>query len=201
MIIHALLAITVAVPLILAPVRVLAQADAGSIAKGKVVLPKNSGSVQDVVVYLQGKIGDPRPTKAVIDQKEMKFIPRVVAVAAGGSVEFLNSDPILHNVFSSSTVKRFDLGMFGKGESRTVLFETPGTVKLGCNVHPQMEAYILVLENNFFVHPDASGNFEIAGIPPGRYKLIAWHESLQLVETWVNLEAAKLRSLELRFKR
>ncbi|MBI4518505.1 MAG: methylamine utilization protein [Deltaproteobacteria bacterium] len=173
----------------------------GAIVKGTVTLPEQGGSPQDVVVSLEGSAGTPAPAKAVIDQKDMKFVPHVVAVVAGSTVEFLNSDAFLHNVFSTSAAKHFDLGMFGRGESRSVTFETPGVVDVKCNVHPHMEAFVVVLANPYFAQPDSQGKFQISGIPPGRYKLRAWHESLKAVETWVNLDPAKLQTVDLRFKK
>jgi plastocyanin len=173
----------------------------GASVKGTVSLPAESGAPSDVVISLEGSLGTPAPTKAVIDQKEMTFVPHVVAVAAGGSVEFLNSDPVMHNVFSSAAAKRFDLGMFGKGETRTVVFEKPGVVELRCNVHPKMRAFVVVLSNNYFAIPDARGNFQIAGVPAGRYQLRAWHESLPAVETWVNLDDGTVQSVDVRFKK
>jgi plastocyanin len=176
-------------------------AAAGTIVKGTVTLPEDSGSVTNVVVYLEGKIGVPTPGQAVIDQKNMQFVPHVLPVVVGSTVEFRNSDPVLHNVFSIAAPNNFDLGMFGQGESRRVTFSKPGIVRVRCNVHPGMLAYVLVLENSYFATPDDRGNFQISGIPPGRYKLRAWHESLPAVETWANLEEATLRTIDVRFTR
>jgi plastocyanin len=178
--------------------RAVAQND--RIVKGTVTLPADSGSVKDVVVYLEGTIGVPTPSKVSVNQKDMTFIPHVLPVAVGSTVEFLNSDDVLHNVFSNSATQRFDLGMVGRGESRSVSFDKPGIVELRCNVHPKMHAYILVLANNYFATPDERGNYQITGIPKGRYKLRAWHESLPPIETWANLEDATLRSIDLNFK-
>ncbi|MFQ5665610.1 MAG: plastocyanin/azurin family copper-binding protein [Candidatus Binatia bacterium] len=178
-----------------------APAAASDIVKGTVVLPRDSGSVRNVVVYLEGAIGTPMPSTVVIDQKGLKFVPHVVAIVKGSTVKFLNSDPVFHNVYSSSATKRFDLGMFAQGESRNVTFDTPGVVELRCAVHPKMQGFVLVLENNYFTTPDERGDFQIGGVPRGRYKLRAWHEALPAVETWVNLEEAKLRDIELRFHR
>src|SRR5262249_46231858 len=176
-------------------------ADDDRVVKGTVRLPSENGQARDVVIYLEGRIGAPAPRKAVIDQKEMTFVPHVVGVTAGSAVGFLNSDPVPHNVFSTSTAKHFDLGVFTRGESRAVTFNTPGGVELRCNVHPKMRAFVVVLENNYFAMPDEQGNFQISGIPAGRYKLRAWHEGLPPAETWVNLDDAKLRDVELRLQK
>jgi plastocyanin len=178
-----------------------ARAENDRVVKGTVHLPPDTGSVRDVVVSLEGHIGTPTPRKVVIDQKDLTFIPHVVAVAVGSTVEFLNNDTVPHNVFSTSAAKQFDLGIFERGESRTVTVDRPGVIDLRCNVHPKMHAFVLVLENNYFAMPDEHGDFEISGIPAGRYKLRAWHETFSPVETWVNLDDAKIRTVELRFQK
>lgn len=174
-------------------------ADTG-VVKGTVLLPPGMNSAADTVIYLEGRIGTPTPKTVTIDQQNQTFRPHVVAVVQGGTVEFLNNDTVLHNVYSASAVQRFDLGMFGGGERRTVKFDTPGVVELRCNVHPKMRAYVLVLENNYFATADKSGNFQISGVPAGRYKLRAWHEGLPVAETWANLDDASIRTVELRFQ-
>jgi plastocyanin len=193
-----LLAIAVTLPLVAAG-RAAAQND--RIVKGTVTLPPDSGSPKDVVVYLEGTIGTPTPGKGSVDQRDMTFIPHVLPVALGSTVEILNTDDVLHNTFSNSAAKRFDVGMFKRGESRSVTFDKPGIVELRCNVHPKMHAFILVLENNYFATPDERGSYQISGIPAGRYKLRAWHESLPPIETWANLDDATLRSIDLKFTR
>jgi plastocyanin len=178
----------------------IAQAQDDRVLKGTVSLPREAGSVRDVVVYLDGRIGTAKSGKSVVDQKGMMFVPHVSAVVVGSAIEFLNGDPVPHNVFSTSPAKHFDLGMFNKGESRTVTLDAPGIVELRCNVHPKMRAFIVVLENEYFTIPDDQGNFQISGIPPGRYKLCAWHETLPAIETWVNLDEAKIRTVDLRLQ-
>jgi plastocyanin len=170
------------------------------IVKGTVTLPPDSGAVTDVVVSIEGTVGTRTPSKASIDQKNMTFIPHVLPVVAGSTVEFQNNDDVMHNVFSNSPAQRFDVGMFGRGETRSVTVDKPGVVELRCNVHPTMHAFIVVLENNYFATPDARGNYEISGLPAGRYKLRAWHESLPAVETWANLDDATLRAVDIKFK-
>jgi plastocyanin len=170
------------------------------IVKGTVTLPPDSGSVTNVVVYIEGTVGTPTASKATIDQKNMTFIPHVLPVVVGSTVEFQNNDDVMHNVFSNSPTQQFDLGMFGHGETRRVTVDKPGVVELRCNVHPTMHAYIVVLTNNYFATPDERGNYQITGLPAGRYKLRAWHESLPAIETWANLEDATLRAIDLKFK-
>jgi plastocyanin len=112
----------------------------------------------------------------VVDQRDQTFVPHVVAVPVGGTVEFLNSDPYLHNVASSSPAKTFDLGMFGKGERRSVTFDQPGIVRVGCAVHPKMSAVVVVHPNPWAAVTDARGGYTIPGIPAGRYTVRLWHE-------------------------
>jgi plastocyanin len=185
---------------VLATFHVARAAENDGIVKGTVRLPADGGSPIDVVVYLDGATGTPTPAKVEMDQKAETFVPRVLAVPVGSSVEFRNSDPFLHNVFSTSPAKHFDLGMFGQGQSRSVTFDTPGVVEVRCNVHPKMHAYIVVRGNNYFSIPDAQGNFQISDLPPGRYKLVAWHPTLKPVELWVNLNEARLRTVNVDLK-
>lgn len=113
--------------------------------------------------------------KAAIDQRDMKFIPRVLAVAAGTTVDFPNNDKTFHNVFSNSEAKKFDLGLYPSGQSRSATFDKPGVVKILCNVHPNMEAYVVVKSHSYFSATDARGNYTLKGLPLGKYRLEIWH--------------------------
>ena len=116
-----------------------------------------------------------KTSKAVIDQKDMKFIPRVVPILVGTTVDFPNNDKTFHNVFSTSEAKKFDLGLYPSGESRSVTFDKPGVVKVLCNVHPNMEAYVVVKGHPNFSASDIQGNYRLNGIPLGKYRLEIWH--------------------------
>lgn len=134
----------------------------------------------DAVVYLErieGK-GFPAPAeKVVIDQKEMIFIPHVVPVLVGTTVEFRNSDPVLHNVFTPSAAgDKFNLGSWPAGVAKTYTFKKPGVVALLCNVHPEMSGYVVVVETPYFAVTDKAGNYTIKNVPAGTYRLAAWHE-------------------------
>jgi plastocyanin len=118
------------------------------------------------------QVGEPRPHLA---QKDQSFVPRVLAIAAGASVDFPNQDPIYHNVFSVSPTRRFDLGKYPRGQSRTVAFPHPGLVNVYCDIHSDMAAFIQVLPNHAFVRPDADGRYALPALPPGRYLLRWWH--------------------------
>lgn len=111
-------------------------------------------------------------------QKDQAFVPRVLAVAAGGAVDFPNLDPIFHNVFSVSPVKRFDLGKYPRGHSRRLVFGKTGLVQVYCDIHANMAGYILVLPNHAFARPDNGGAFTLPDLPPGSYALDVWHPDL-----------------------
>lgn len=111
----------------------------------------------------------------VLATRKKEFVPRVLVVPVGATVAFPNEDPILHNVFSVSGANSFDLGLYRKGPGKTAKFEQAGMVRVFCNVHQSMVAYIAVVETPFHAHPDASGAFRLS-IPDGAGTLEVWHE-------------------------
>jgi plastocyanin len=115
--------------------------------------------------------------KAVLDQKNLQFVPHVLVIQRGTTVEVPNSDPLKHNVFSISEAKRFNLGMYSQGESRSLTFQKPGIVQLSCAVHLQMSAYIVVVPNRYFAIAGPDGHFRIADVPAGHHRLRYWQES------------------------
>lgn len=152
--------------------RVVAVPLNGCVVTGKVpagVNPKNA------VVYLEGVpfTGRPAPMHKEMDQKNLRFIPHVLAITVGSQVTFLNSDTVNHNVFGVGA-DMFDLGTWPPGRKRTKTFSRPGEVAILCNVHPEMSAYILVLKHPYFAQPDALGRYKIAGVPPGTYTLVIY---------------------------
>jgi plastocyanin len=120
----------------------------------------------------------PKPPEAPFQlaTKHKEFMPRVLAVQVGSRVRFPNEDPILHNVFSVSPGNAFDLGIYRTGPPKEKRFEKPGVVRVYCNVHQAMVAYILVLDTAFFGSPAADGAFRLTGLPRGAGKLTVWHE-------------------------
>lgn len=110
-----------------------------------------------------------------MDQRDMKFVPRVLPVVVGTTVEFPNNDKTFHNVFSNSDAKKFDLGLYPAGKARSVTFDKPGVVKILCNVHPDMEAFIVVKSHSYYAATDARGNYRLNGVPLGKYRLEVWH--------------------------
>jgi len=134
------------------------------------------------VVYLEsaprGAFESVEPTHAVMDQRGERFVPHILAITTGTIVDFPNSDHIYHNVFSLSKTKRFDLGRYAAGKSQPVRFDRPGIVRVFCDIHSHMNAFILVFSHPFFALTDNDGRFHIDNVPPGTYNLIAWNEGL-----------------------
>ncbi len=110
----------------------------------------------------------------VIRQVNKTFTPAVSAVLRGTEVQFPNDDMIFHNVFSLSRTQRFDLGLYKSGSSKSILLRRTGIIDVYCNIHPDMAAKILVLDNPYFAITDAEGHFTIADVPPGTYPYVAW---------------------------
>jgi len=151
--------------------------DTGQI-KGKVKLGKGSDAA-NVYVFLKGdKLPYTAPkTPKQIAQKNKQFGPRVLAVLRGTTVEFPNGDKIMHNVYSRSTVTPFDLGHYKQGESKSVTFNKVGVIDIYCNIHPDMAATVLVVDNNFLTGVTADGSFELKDVPPGNWEVVAWQPS------------------------
>lgn len=157
--------------------------------RGKVELLARGGKgaakgsdVRQAVVFFEPK--EPRPTRApeapfVISTEDKEFRPRVLAIPRGSKVRFPNSDPILHNVFSVSGANSFDFGLYRKGPGQTRRFDAPGLVRVFCNVHHSMVAYIWVLATPYSISPAADGSFTLSGVPKGPGKLTVWHEQAE----------------------
>ncbi|MFQ6616881.1 MAG: beta-sandwich domain-containing protein [Fidelibacterota bacterium] len=135
---------------------------------------------KDAVVYLdrmEGRTFEAPGEPVHMDQRRMAFVPRVLPVLVGTRVDFLNSDDVLHNVFSPDKVAgRFNLGTYPQGEVRSKVFEIPGSAVILCNVHPEMEAYVVVVETPYFAVTDTDGSFVIHDVPGGTYTLKVWSE-------------------------
>ena len=113
---------------------------------------------------------------AIMDQRNETFVPHVLAITTGTTVEFPNSDRFYHNVFSLSKITRFDLGRYPAGRSHAQRFDRPGIVRVFCEIHSHMNAFILVFTHPFFVVTDAEGRYRIENVPPGTYNVVAWNE-------------------------
>jgi plastocyanin len=136
------------------------------------------------VVYL-----DPAPQaafeprdapRARIDQRDETFVPHVLAIVAGTTVDFPNNDVTYHNVFSLSRAKSFDLGRYARGKSKAVRFDSPGIVRVFCEIHSHMSAFVLVFAHRYFAVTDPDGGYRIDNVPPGNYNVFVWNEALPL---------------------
>jgi plastocyanin len=176
--------------LILLPQKALSGEIKGSIKAQGLRSPEN------IVVYLTKAPPadlDFSKAKFVMDQRNLEFIPHVLPVLVGSTVQFPNNDKVDHNIFSMSRTKKFNLGSYKPGDSKAVLFDKPGIVEVRCDVHAEMAAYILVMKNPYFAVTDKKGNFQIpdagylqeagleglADVAPGNYNIKTWHEKLK----------------------
>ena len=134
------------------------------------------------VVYLEaaprGAFEPIEPGRSVMDQRKETFLPHLLAVTTGTIVDFPNNDPFYHNVFSLSRAGQFDLGRYANGKSKSIRFNRPGIIRVFCEIHSHMNAFILVFSHPFFAITDDSGRYRIDNVPPGAYKVIAWNEGL-----------------------
>jgi plastocyanin len=112
-----------------------------------------------------------------LDQRNETFVPHVLAIVAGTTVDFPNNDETYHNVFSLSSTKPFDLGRYAAGRSKSVKFDRPGIVRVFCDIHSHMSAFILVFAHRHFAVTDDEGRYRLDNVPPGQYNVIAWNES------------------------
>jgi plastocyanin len=128
------------------------------------------------VVWLEGGPARPAPVQAEISTAEKAFSPHVLVLPVGSTVAFPNHDPFNHNVFSLSEEQPFDLGLYGRGEARSIRLERAGIIRVYCNVHAQMSALLVVRDGPYFTQPSGDGSFLLAAVPPGHYILHAWHE-------------------------
>jgi plastocyanin len=130
---------------------------------------------KDVVIWFDSPSELPVvPSRVVLDQRNLTFVPRVLVVRVGTQVEMPNSDEVFHNVFSFHHGKRFDLGIYPAGTRRLVSFDRPGVSRIFCNIHPTMAAYVVAVDSFHFAVTDAAGRFMVPGVGPGRYVYHLW---------------------------
>ena len=157
-----------------------AAAAGGATLAGSVTLVAAGKPRQDAsntVVWIEGapRAGSSRG-KAEMQQASKRFQPHVLAVSKNATVEFPNSDPIYHNVFSVSGANRFDLGLYRSGASKAKKFEETGLVRVYCNIHPQMIGFVMVVDSDFVAVTGPDGAFHFDNVPPGSYVVKTWHE-------------------------
>jgi plastocyanin len=197
----ATIALTSALALLWTPRSIEGQ-NRGALVRGRVELPRLSpvaerrpvaadlgeGPVRSAteprraVVYFEtaprGAFEDREGGRVSMDQRNETFVPHLLAITIGTTVDFPNNDRTYHNVFSLSKARRFDLGRYATGRSKSVRFDRPGIVRVFCEIHSHMNAFILVFSHRFFSVSDAEGRYQIDGVPPGTYTLIAWIEGV-----------------------
>jgi len=149
---------------------------------------ERSSELDRLVIILEGGAARSKsPETVVIDQRNMRFDPDLVVVPVGSTVQFPNSDPIFHNIFSLSKTQPFDLGFYSQGQSRRVKFNHSGIVQVYCHIHANMYAAIVVTASPWYARPAADGSFTWSNIPAGHYRLIAWHKIAGLFKTEIDV--------------
>jgi plastocyanin len=143
--------------------------------------PRDSTDRRRSVVYLEtapraafDQRDEPRPK---LDQRNETFVPHVLAIVAGTTVDFPNNDKTYHNVFSLSATKPFDLGRYAAGGTKSVKFDRPGIVRVFCDIHSHMSAFILVFSHRHFAVTDDDGRYRLDNVPPGTYTVVSWNEA------------------------
>jgi plastocyanin len=163
--------------------------------------PRDLPDLRRGVVYLesapQGAFEERESRRAVMDQRNETFVPHVLAVMAGTLVDFPNTDKTYHNVFSLSRAKRFDLGRYAAGRSKSVRFDHPGVVRVFCDIHSHMNAFVLVFNHPFFDVTDSDGRFRLNNVPPGTYTVVGWYEGEMRTTRSVTVPTNMVVDLEL----
>jgi plastocyanin len=152
--------------------------------------------VADAVVILDApSSAKPRPGKFTINQKNMQFVPAVLVVPAGSTIDFTNLDPFRHHVYSFSPPKKFELKLFGQGEVHPVRFDKPGLVAIGCNIHDQMQAFVQVVDTPFAAKSGANGMVVLHDVPVGTFKFTVYHPRLRAPGNQMILSANTARAV------
>lgn len=173
------------------------------------VIAEGDVPLAEMVVFLESPDADramPAPPPAIkVSQKDAQFSPRMVVVTVGQSVEFLNDEdrPIEHNVFSNSPAKRFDLGLYGPGQSKSVVFDKPGAVSLFCSIHRYMDGVVFVSPTPYTSRVNPDGHYQIDNVPPGDWIVKTWQRRKRFLEMSVpvKVEDAKTATVALELKK
>jgi plastocyanin len=165
---------------VLLPVAAKAQ---GGTVSGRVALIEKAGQkstdLDNAVVWLEPSAGSaprPRVSKVELAMRARQFAPHVRVVPLGSSVSFPNQDPFGHNIFSSTPGSSFDLGLYGRGQSKDQVFSKPGAIPVYCNIHSRMAAFVVVVASPWYAQASADGRWSITGVPAGTYTVHIWHE-------------------------
>ena len=187
---------------------VAADPSGGGIIKGTVTIGGKPAS--GAVVSIEGlspeqvkaQVPPHKPQKKIIDQRNLKFIPTVVAIMAGDTVDFPNNDKNWHNVYSKGGANDFDLGVYPPGKTRSKKFDKPGVSRILCNAHPDMEAYVVVKDHPFVSVTDSRGNYRIEHVPLGKVRVQTWHPSSDIrTETVEIVRDAEVFALDVVLKK
>jgi len=154
----------------------------------------------DAIVYIEDIVAAPRAGTAAMKQEGKQFVPPVLVVQKGTTVQFPNLDAVFHNVFSVSPDNSFDLGSYRQGESRSVTMSRPGVISVYCNMHPQMVGHILVVPNGAFVRAGKDGFYRIPNVPAGRHRVVAWSPNAKSVTADAEVTDAQVVTVELELK-
>ena len=159
---------------------------------------RSSATATATIVYAEKLDGETpvRPAHRKLVQKNKTFIPAVLAIPAGSTVDFPNEDPIFHNIFSLSRPEPFDMGLYRAGASKSRVFSEPASYRVFCNIHPQMTAVILVLPTSWIVETDGAGAYRL-DLPPGRYRVSAWSERTQPTSAEVTVSSSAVAAPDL----
>jgi len=158
------------------------------------VAAKGARDSSDAVVYLDSAPGNasvPPTAHARMDQKNLQFLPHVLPVVVGTTVDFLNSDSVLHNVFTpDACADRFNLGTFPQGQTKSFTFKKVCFAALLCKVHPEMEGFVAAVPTSYFAVTSADGSYAIKDVPDGTYTLKVWHPTLKAAQKSVVVKGA-----------
>jgi plastocyanin len=163
-------------------------ADAAGVGIVKGTITMAGKPAPDAVVSIEGlskdqiktQMSHTKPQKKIIDQRNVKFIPTVVAIMVGETVDFPNNDMSWHNVYSKGGANDFDLGLYAPGKTSSKKFDKPGVSRILCNAHPNMEGFIVVKDHPFFSSTDSRGNYEIKNVPLGKLRVEIWYPNLDV---------------------
>lgn len=185
-------------------IRIEVKIENGGAIKG-VVKCINVKSSENVVVYIEEVGGNKYAAPlehGIVDQLNLTFVPHVIAVQKGTTIDFPNSDLVRHNVFSPpECCKQFNLGTYDMGVVKTATFDESCEIPLFCNVHTEMSSFVLVLGNPYFSVTGSDGVFKIENIPPGTYELKAWHEKLGSITKDVTVATGKVANMDFFLKK
>jgi hypothetical protein len=173
------------------------------------VIAEGDVPLAEMVVYLESpdptRKMPPPPPPVPVSQKEAQFAPRLLVITVGQTVEFLNDEDrqIEHNVFSNSPAMRFDLGLYGPGQSKSVTFDKPGAVAIFCSIHRYMDGVVYVSPTPYTSRVNPDGKYEIANVPPGEWIVKTWQRRKRFLEQSVpvTVEAGKPADITLELKR